>query len=299
MDINKEALDRDFAIRLANTLFNPFESENIIKPVGAGPLGSAVAHGAGLAAGYGGLAFLLRRLQVANERTKGPQEEERLQSYVRAAHPTLDLPELKPLEEKSAGLIGPGTHPAHLAIAVGLTLMGAAGGYRLADYISDKENLAQVGSDIETKRKKLETLTQEEFERLGKTAAKKGLPITELGVSGGDPDTPFTLGSAVKGGLSLYILYAAAAAAMAYKTVKSSADLKDENRIKMKAFRDASKAMAKSHKAPYLHTNLPESNELAKQDKSKKQLGPVPLPTNVVSPAQKSVDKSDPYANLL
>jgi hypothetical protein len=313
MDINsyKEALDPDFSKRLFNTLFHPLESENIIKSPTGTPLSNALTHGAGLAAGYGSLAFIIRTIQKAQAEAKRNKDKDSVESNIKASHPHLDDPtteideteELEELEEKratvellkEAGMFGPDTHSAHLAIAVGLTLMGAAGGYKLSDYIADKDKGQDIDSEIEDLRRDIKEKTVEEYNRV-RGIEKKAESYADFKNS-----TPEDDGSAVVKAVplsvkSLYVLYAAAVGALAYKVSRTNTDELSETRTKLKKFQDATKQLAKSKKAPVIG-NLPSGN--AAGEAQHKQLGSVSLPKENLSPAQASVDKSDPYAGLL
>jgi hypothetical protein len=281
------------AKRLANTLFNPLESENIIKLPGASPLTNALLHGGGLATGYGGLFFLLRKIQ---KHQKNKALEGSLESYVSAAHPHLPTPIVED-KEATVNMFGPGTHPAHLSIALGLTILGAAGGHRLADYTEDLAKSRELDEDIKKSREDIQKTIKEEYARtrgLDKSAndGSHSSFVEEHGISGSGSGAELAdIPRALKSG---YILYAAAAAALAYRAAKVAADKKSDIRKKMKKFQDASRQMAKSKKAPVIEAR--GTNALGGKDKSLKS---VSLPNTDQSTAQAEVDKDDPYSDLL
>lgn len=194
----------DYLNRTLNTLFNPFEFENILSPPEATPFSRALHHAGGLALGYGGLAIVLRKvMQYKTELTRG-KDEEKLRSYAAAKYPTLspdpnidpeeerelvapgveavrDLPELsknaaywpqsgawapaKPLADLTKRTLWGAQDPAHLALATAAAVIGGTAGWQLADYIEDKRRGKQLGTRVESAADEIDQLLYDELEK--------------------------------------------------------------------------------------------------------------------------------------
>jgi hypothetical protein len=203
----------EYLTRTLNTLFNPFEFEDILSPPQATPFSRALHHAGGLALGYGGLAVVMRKMmQYKTDLARG-KDEEKLKSYAAARYPTMspdpnvdpeaerelvapgvegtqDLPELdkgaalgfesgawapaKPLASLAKRTVWGAQDPAHLALATAAAVIGGTAGWKLADYIEDKRRGRQLGTRVESAADEIDQLLYDELEKKNQKVASGG-----------------------------------------------------------------------------------------------------------------------------
>ena len=105
-DIQKQA-NKDDMVRLLNTFFNPVAFDRTIVSPDASPTKKALLHAGGLGVGYGGLAFLLRKLHKLKESEMlGINQElskKDTAAYTSGKYPTLSIdPDVSDIDEEEA-----------------------------------------------------------------------------------------------------------------------------------------------------------------------------------------------------
>lgn len=98
--------NRDAVTRLVNTLFNPMAREKILTPPNSDPASRALYHAGGLAIGYGGLAFVLRKLINRQQELDRQRDVERLVAYNEARFPTMSVGTKPGTERQEAEVSG-------------------------------------------------------------------------------------------------------------------------------------------------------------------------------------------------
>lgn len=210
---DKEA-GSDYLVRTLNTLFNPFEFENILSPPQATPWSRALHHAGGLALGYGGLAIVLRKMMQYKSELDREKDDEKLRSYAAAKYPTLS-PDPKKDPEEERKLEAPGVapvtsmpeledkvaftsgatkglrpaerlvkktvwgpqDPAHLALAAAAAVIGGSAGWKLADYLEDKRRGKELENRVDVAADEIDRLLYEEMmKREQKTASVRLSP---------------------------------------------------------------------------------------------------------------------------
>jgi len=207
-DTQKKAAKDDMA-RVLNTFFNPVAFDRTIVSPDASPTKKALLHAGGLGIGYGGLAFVLRKLHKLKEAEELGinQELQRrradAKAYSSGKYPTFTIdPDAADLEEEEAledrllgegqkeasGLlqgvagttgrflddISSGKHdPAHLALATAAVFAATAGGWRLADYAEDAQRREQLDTSIASTKNKVDKMIHEEYERVKGMGSQK------------------------------------------------------------------------------------------------------------------------------
>jgi hypothetical protein len=105
-DMQKQA-NKDDMVRLLNTFFNPVAFDRTIVSPSASPTKKALLHAGGLSVGYGGLAFLLRKLHKLKESEMlGINQElskKDTAAYTAGKYPTLSIdPDVSDIDEEKA-----------------------------------------------------------------------------------------------------------------------------------------------------------------------------------------------------
>jgi hypothetical protein len=184
-----------------NTLFNPFEYENILSPPQASPFSRALHHAGGLALGYGGLAVVLRKLSQYRSDLKNKDNDDKLRSYASAKYPTVSpdpeldtekeklleapgveesepLPELTkvavseawstlggPVESLAKRTVWGSQDSAHLAMATAAAVIGGMAGWKLSDYIEDLNRTKELKSRIGSTSDEIDRILYEELQK--------------------------------------------------------------------------------------------------------------------------------------
>jgi hypothetical protein len=215
----KTAKKSDYLSRTLNTLFNPFEYENILSPPNASPGSKALHHAGGLLVGYGGLALVARKLIQAKNEASRKKDLGKLRDYAAAKYPTIsldpsltddesaaeapgvspvaDLPELEEIQKGAGGsfmwgITDPvtgvatktmrgGQDTAHLALAAAAAVIGGTAGWKFSDYLSDQDRTKELQKRIETKANEIDKLLYEEMQKRQKTAAQRLTPADVAG----------------------------------------------------------------------------------------------------------------------
>jgi hypothetical protein len=213
ISLEKKAKRTDYLSRTLNTLFNPFEYENILSPPNASPGSKALHHAGGLLLGYGGLALVARKLIQAKNEASRKKDLGKLRDFAAAKYPTIsldpsladdesameapgvepvaDLPELDEVQKSAGSFLWGVTDPvtnvttktmrgeqdtAHLALAAAAAVIGGTAGWKFADYLSDQDRNKELQGRIETKANEIDKLLYEEMQKRQKTAAQRLTP---------------------------------------------------------------------------------------------------------------------------
>ena len=184
---------KDFVVKTLNTLFNPFEYDNIHKPTDPSPGRVALHHAGGLAVGYGGLGLVARKLFRYQQTQLEKTQRDKLQSFVQAQYPTISIDPntddaeeeeeikqlgLAPKEASSAAwqlAAGPkrtavktitgGQDSAHLALAVAAAIAGGTGGWQLAEYVRDRQRKQELTDRVTQSENEVDQLLHSEYRR--------------------------------------------------------------------------------------------------------------------------------------
>jgi hypothetical protein len=197
----------DYLSKTLNTLFNPFEYENILSPPNSTPGNRAMHHAGGLMVGYGGLAIVARKLMQARDESEKNKAQGKLRAFSSARYPTISIDPSLEDEEEEAMLEAPGVEeseafpelaksassfltqlvdpvtgaavktmrgqqdPAHLALAAAAAVMGGAAGWKFADYLSDTDRKNELDDRIKGKANEIDKILYDEMQRREKTAS--------------------------------------------------------------------------------------------------------------------------------
>ena len=332
--------------RALNHFFNPLalRSSDLLTPSDASPGGVALSSGAGKAIGYGTLAFAVHRLLEAKRKAEERKSSDKIKAYAGARFPILSIdPNLEdtaaeeelqsrgvrardPLPELAKegtlwnDLLTGNVDPKHLMLNTAGVIGGVAGGWRLADYMSEQRRKKELDTRLASSKNKIDSLLHEEYirtrglappevtepesadeEQIEKAAVDSRqafeAPSGGSGAAGIVTDTAKNIGGLPNAVGSVGWLWAVAAMAMAHRASKHFSDKHDPNRIRQGELKRVARERALVKSAPTL---LDESQLPArvpgtpKPSDKKKQVGSVD-----VSAGGPPVDKRDPYAGLL
>jgi hypothetical protein len=323
-------------VRLFNSLFNPFARENILYPANSTARSRALHHAGTLAVGYGGLGLVLRKVVQAQQESKVQKTVQKLRSFSAARNPTLSIdpylndeeqekeledlgiPELPVLKDAS----GVPTSSMHMALAAAAAVAGGYGGWRLADYLADRDKGEELDTRISKTKNLIDKMIFDELERtrgsqkaaafaaagwcLEKESDAKNRGYSDHAQGGGRSGLWGTAGKMLyppnlgHGIMTVWWLWVAAAFALSYSAAKRYADKKDPNRERIKELGDISEERAKVREAPVL---LDESS-LTSAPTFSGSLEPPASRSIAAVPVQGDktkipVDPKDPYASIL
>ena len=278
---------------MLNTLFNPFERERIFYPPDSTPLSKALYHSGGLAVGYGGLGLVLRKVIQAHQGEKTQKTMKKLKAFSSARYPTLSIdPYLNDeAQEKELENLGVPELPVlkaandtstmHMALAAAAVVAAGYGGWRLADYHSDKERGEQLDDRILKTRNLIDKMVFDEIQRTrGPQKAAAGRDLEKES-------------SWVENIKSAWWVWVAAA----FASGKHYADKSDPNRKRLKELEDIAEDRSKVYDAPVLldESSLTDAPGLSGSPPSR-SIASVPVQgVKTKTP----VDASDPYAAIL
>ena len=219
--MNKESDMKGYGTAALNTLFNPFENNNILAPQSdteAGGWKKPAYHAAMLGLGYGGVAYALRRLLAEKDRATKKSLTDTMASAANAKNPILSIDPnvddaIDEADLRGAGIEGDedimGIHksandeisipvPSMSAesenkmfdknwLATALAAAGAAGGlglgWSMADRVTDLEDKKTLAGRISTSENEIDRALYDEYART------RGLP-TQADALKGEKTTP-------------------------------------------------------------------------------------------------------------
>jgi len=217
----KKTAEAEYFKRTLNTLFNPFEYDDILTPPNASPMSRALHHAGGLALGYGGLAVVLRKLMHYKTQLDSEKTQDKLKSYAAAKYPTLSAdPDEDPEKEKEDAAPGVSNaelirelqqkaatsgmftaakpaknlvkktlwgsqDPAHLALAAAAAVIGGTAGWKLADYVEDKRRAQELADRVGKAEDDIDKLLYEELQKknTNQKEANERLSPTNIGAN--------------------------------------------------------------------------------------------------------------------
>lgn len=301
--------------RLLNTLFNPFTTDTLT-PSQSSPTKRSLTHAAGLFAGYGGLAYLLRELIKADRRKIDETELEALRASAAEREEEAELDKLEKkafvdfnLEELVRKYEAGQLDTKHLALALSAAVAGGYAGYRVADRVQDVNRKQQLSKEISEKREDIDEALAEEFQAtrgLGEhNLLKSAQEDTMLGRTGSTIGTAATnpLSTLAVIGLPIYWMWVAAALALSYKASKDYFDETDPARARMGRLKEVARQRERVTSPPKFNVSeslaeLEAGGGATKDVPKERDLTSVPLPEAETS-APTEVDKRDPYASVL
>ena len=348
------ALSRDFLSRLFNSFFNPLAREQILSPPDSTARSRMLYHAGTLSLGYGGLGLVLRKMVRSQQKNETRKTVEKLRAFSAARNPTLSVDPNLDDEEQEKELENLGTpelpllkaaqdnpnvisrelagrhDPAHLALAAVAVIAASYGGWKLEDYIADREEGEELDTRVSETKNMIDKMVFDEFQRTRgpqKAAALSAVcqcleKESQTNISLDDlrrnypastPAKDYAGGEHIFKGLTgfghillhplraietSWWVWAAATFAISYAAAKNFGDKADPNRQRLKEIENIAKERAKVQDAPVL---LDESS-----------LTPVPSggtdPSRLLSTAavpvqgiktKTPVDATDPYAAIL
>ena len=274
-------------------------------------------HAGTLSLGYGGLGLVLRKLVRA-------QQKKELEN--------LGIPEL-PLRKAAQDVPGlfdrelAGTHsPAHLALTAAAVLAASYGGWKLEDYISDREEGEELDTRVSETKNAIDKMVFDEIQRTrgpqkaaALTAVCRCLEKESQYVSqdsledlnpgarpAGDWERPlFDFGGLVnlikhpfRSAETAWWVWAAATFAVSYAAAKNFGDKADPNRRRLKEIENISKERAKVHGAPVLLDESSLTPVPSVRTESSNLRSTAAVPVQGVK-TKTPVDATDPYASIL
>jgi len=281
--------------RILNTLFNPLARGNeLISLSGENPEKKALIHAVGLATGYGGLAYIAKRMRDKYQQSELEKKQDRggdtIQSYIAAKYPQslrLGKQAAEPGDTSWFPTSNrPGEHHVgHLALAVAATLAGVYGGTNLAVRAGSKQNTLDIDKRIGTQEQEIADITKAEFDRTRGLTKQAG---------------PTSIG---RSATSMYLLYAAGMMALSYKLMRDKEIESDPRRKRIKDLESLAKDQAKMRKPPILmdptgFSSSPGALRGSRKEKDMSSVG-VGAAARKGSGSGGGVDPNDPYAGVL
>jgi hypothetical protein len=213
--------------------------------------------------------------------------------------------------------------PAHLALAAAAVIAAGYGGWRLQDYINDRNTEEGIEDRIAKTKNLIDKMVFKEVERtrgLRKAAAFSAVSFClEKESQGLSPDdlpsadekkhglwgsargvlNPFS-GAALRGIETLWWVWAAAAFALSYGAARKFADKVDPNRKRLTEIESLAEDRSRVYEAPVLldESSFSSIPPLASRPESSAQRVPAAVPVEGVK-TKTPVDAMDPYASIL